>query len=132
MAETHAYVVRGARMVCSCGSHKRRINLPQCHGVYIKNQPKMNQNDCKHDNIPYFGICSNPSSSGAEVINLVSPDRGEIQGFKCERNFLGVWENVKEDCVIDGVGALKTDSYIICEHGGCIAFENSGQVEEEE
>ncbi|NFS30512.1 DUF4280 domain-containing protein, partial [Clostridium botulinum] len=29
-----AYVVRGAKMKCNKGSHKKRINLPVSHGTY--------------------------------------------------------------------------------------------------
>lgn len=30
----YEYLVRGATLVCRCGSHKRCINLPKCHGIY--------------------------------------------------------------------------------------------------
>lgn len=29
--EKYEYVVRGALLHCSCGSHHRRLNLPKCH-----------------------------------------------------------------------------------------------------
>lgn len=115
-------------MTCSCGSHKRRINLPMSHGVYVKGHPVMNRHDCSEDNIPSFGICSSGTSSKAPIIKLFSREKGEIEGFRCERSFLGVWEDAKEGYGLDGSEALKKDSYIICEHGGIIRFENSGQT----
>lgn len=41
------YVVRGAKMICNCGSHKRRINLEKSHGAYIFDKPIMSRWDCK-------------------------------------------------------------------------------------
>ena len=54
------YLVRGAVLKCSCGSHKRKLNLPESHGVYIGENPIVNQTDCRvgdHANIPAFGVC---------------------------------------------------------------------------
>lgn len=54
-----AYVVRGALMKCSLGTHNRRINLP----ISINQKPIMLESDYKtemtsglNNNIPYFGI----------------------------------------------------------------------------
>lgn len=54
------YLVRGAVLECSCGSHKRKLNLPESHGVYIGENPMVNQTDCAvgdYANIPTFGVC---------------------------------------------------------------------------
>ena len=54
------YLVRGAELYCNCGTHKRRLNLPICHGVYTNGQPMMHEEDCEvgdDKNIPSFGIC---------------------------------------------------------------------------
>ena len=34
-------LVRGAELYCNCGTHKRRLNLPICHGVYTNGKPMM-------------------------------------------------------------------------------------------
>ena len=53
-----AYVVRGALLFCNHGSHRRRLNLPRCHGVYALKHPVMFKPDCVVDvNIPSFGVC---------------------------------------------------------------------------
>ena len=54
------YLVRGAELYCSCGTHKRKLNLPTCHGVYTNGKPMMHEEDCEvgdDKNIPSFGIC---------------------------------------------------------------------------
>ena len=54
------YLVRGAELYCNCGTHKRRLNLPICHGVYTNGKPMMHEEDCEvgdDKNIPSFGIC---------------------------------------------------------------------------
>ncbi len=40
------YLVRGAELYCNCGTHKRKLNLPICHGVYTNGQPMMHEEDC--------------------------------------------------------------------------------------
>lgn len=58
--EEKRYLVRGAVLKCSCGSHERKLNLPESHGVYIGENPMVNQTDCgvgDDKNIPTFGVC---------------------------------------------------------------------------
>lgn len=58
--EEARYLVRGAVLECSCGSHRRKLNLPESHGVYIGENPMVNQTDCgvgDQANIPTFGVC---------------------------------------------------------------------------
>ncbi|WXR60893.1 DUF4280 domain-containing protein [Peptostreptococcaceae bacterium AGR-M142] len=129
-----AYVVRGARMICSCGSHKRRINLPISHGSYVKEKPIMFKNDYVSEypskekyNIPYFGICSNSKNKNKEVITLAhEKTREPIDGIKCTPKFLMPWEKCKKDMFL-GEMALTTSSILYCAYGGVISFVTSGQ-----
>lgn len=59
--EEYRYLVRGAVLKCSCGSHTRKLNLPVSHGVYISDHPMVNQYDCvvgDDQNITTFGVCN--------------------------------------------------------------------------
>ena len=54
------YLVRGAQLCCTCGTHKRKLNLPLCHGVYIAGNAAVQEEDCQvgdDGNIAAFGIC---------------------------------------------------------------------------
>lgn len=122
------YVVRGATMVCSCGSHGRKINLPVCHGSYINNKPMMNKNDWKPlVNIPEFGVCSSPTNPNTAKVTLVGEDGNPVAGAPCTPAILSCWQNAKEDTIIDGAAALTTDSKLICSLGGIITFKTDGQ-----
>ncbi len=37
------YLVRGAVLICTNGSHKRKINLPKCHGIYAGIHPLLHE-----------------------------------------------------------------------------------------
>lgn len=55
-----SYLVMGAKLYCSCGSHVRRLNLPLDHGVYIRGLPMIHEEDClvgDGKNITTFGVC---------------------------------------------------------------------------
>ena len=57
------YLVRGAKLQCTFGSHIRKLNLPLCHGVYAKGHPMIHELDCvpgDSNNIPSFGVCKSP------------------------------------------------------------------------
>lgn len=105
--EAELYVVRGAKMICSCGSHKRKINLPISHGSYIKDKPMMTKLDYTTElkvndamdavnnkknlekiiqdkaidkfntNIPYFGLCSAMSKEISLEIKVIKEETGE-------------------------------------------------------
>lgn len=40
---------------------------------------------------------------------------------------LGDWQNAKDDTIVEGQLALKTDSKMFCNCGGVIIFENHEQ-----
>lgn len=74
-------VVRGAMLRCTCGTHCRRLNLPESHNSYMEGRPYMNELDCisgdktickdseqnKLINISYFGVC-NGNSDGDSIV----------------------------------------------------------------
>lgn len=115
------YLVRGAELYCNCGTHKRRLNLPICHGVYTNGKPMMHEEDCEvgdDKNIPSFGICQseeNPvnkswfakagdkikdfftgeeDTDDAEKIILKTEDGQNVKGYPCTPCIVGTWKDV--------------------------------------
>jgi len=103
------YVVRGATMRCSKGSVPTKINLPFSHGSYVNGKPVMIKTDrIVGTNISPFGLCI---------------------GQPCCPMILGDWIKFKKDTIIQGKGALITESVLICARGGQITFVTDGQNE---
>ncbi|MBY6837957.1 DUF4280 domain-containing protein [Clostridium botulinum] len=122
-----AYVVRGAKMKCNKGTHKKRINLPTSHGTYSNGNPMMNESDnVVGKNISCFGICKGGCPSN-ETITVVTKKGRSVTGKKCQVKILKEWMNTKEDTLVDGEPALTTDSTLICAYGGIIKFVTDGQ-----
>lgn len=72
--ETPEYLVRGALLYCRCGTHSRRLNLSQCHGIYVGAHPLIHEWNCKEgegENITSFGVCKSPSPPETETISYV-------------------------------------------------------------
>lgn len=117
------YLVMGAELYCSCGTHKRKLNLPECHGVYVSNHPIMAEEDCEvgdGKNIPSFGICQsedNPvnksflekagdkikefftgedTGEDADKIMLKTEDGRNVKGYACIPCIVGKWKDVYE------------------------------------
>lgn len=117
------YLVRGAKLCCSCGTHKRKLNLPLCHGVYIAGKPAVQEEDCQagdDQNIATFGICESdghPSKnpwwvkagkilangvSGyvqeeeSKKIILQTEDGKNVKGYACTPCIVGTWRDVHE------------------------------------
>lgn len=132
MSDSCKYVVRGAKTECSCGSHKRKINLPISHGSYVNSKPMMNEQDNKvEQNISYFGICDSPKNPNNETIYLAHEDNGStISGKRCCPKILEKWDITKENTKVEGKPALTTKSQLICAYDGIITFVNDGQQEE--
>lgn len=117
------YLVRGAELYCNCGTHKRRLNLPMCHGVYTNGKPMMHEEDCEvgdDKNITSFGICQseeNPVNKSwfaktgdkikefftgekeedeEEKIILQTEDGQNVKGYPCTPCIVGKWKDVYE------------------------------------
>ena len=117
------YLVRGAELYCSCGTHKRKLNLKQCHGVYVTGQPMVQEEDClvgEDENITAFGICESkghPSKKPWWVkvgnvlrddivsyvqqeesikIILQTEDGRNVKGYACTPCIVGTWKDVHE------------------------------------
>lgn len=120
-AEQFPYLVRGAELCCTCGTHKRKINLPLCHGVYVAEKPMLHEEDCEagdDKNIPAFGICQseeNPvnknwaekaldkvlnflqgkeEEEGPKEIMLKTEDGKNVKGYACTPCIVGKWHDV--------------------------------------
>lgn len=134
------YLVRGALLKCDQGSHARKLNLPQSHGIYIYENAQIRESDCKVDeNISYFGVCfSKAPPAGAETVTLVKyGEAGKggatVTGCKCCPEIIGKWRDCLEQLSISQTDrSVTTDSYLICRHGGMIQPLSSGQEVENE
>lgn len=134
------YLVRGAMLVCQCGSHPRRLNLPRCHGVYMMEKPIIRKDDCiVGKNIEYFGVCSGSTPpEGAETITLTPYDKNSsssgknAEGPKCTPQIIEKWRCTNEESKISGEEtAVTIDSYLVCRCGGLIQPVSSGQEYED-
>lgn len=141
--EHNEYLVRGAELRCSCGSHTRKMNLNQCHGVYIKGHPAVHELDCvsgEGNHITCFGICDGEDFETEEAV-VVGEDGKRRRGPKCEPKLVGIWRDSydgtrivdKGDKMQDdlenpiGCNTLTVGSFLVCQHGGIISPVNSGQ-----
>lgn len=129
------YAVRGALMRCNHGSHCRRLNLPMDHGSYVLNHPLMCKTDCKAGiegsdiNIPTFGVCEVLKEGKTILLKREAPETGNVRGKRCVPDIVGTWEAVHSETHVgeNGEAALTTLSYLICNHGGMITIQRSGQ-----
>ncbi|MCL2611350.1 MAG: DUF4280 domain-containing protein [Defluviitaleaceae bacterium] len=109
------YVVRGACLECSQGSHPRKLNLPKCHGVYITGHPMIHKYDSVPiENISPFGMCS-------------------ILQAPCVPATLSGWVNTHDRTLLTDNDTriphpvVTTDSFLVCTVGGIIEPKTSGQ-----
>jgi len=103
-----SYVVRAAKTRCTFGSEPSRLDLPFCHGIYLKDKPQLNIMDCKPlVNIFTFGRCK---KRGACMPSVATP-----------------WIQGKEDVLLNGQPALLNTSMIACLEGGIIRITDDGQ-----
>ncbi|MNZ52539.1 hypothetical protein D3C78_703850 [compost metagenome] len=130
MSDESYYIVRGAHMACECGTHRRRINLPQSHGAYVNGKPMLHEEDNKPDNIPYFGICFSEMNQSGETIYLISEDGQKISGKPCMPRFMDKWLLAQETAQVDGKAALTTESFLVCDLMGKVYFLSTGQHED--
>lgn len=119
----NSILVRGATLVCTNGTHARKLNLPKDYGMYITGteMPKVHENNCKvgdDKNISYYGICKSKNPPEGESIylepytdeegNKTSDEKGKwpdgtskredpVCGVQCQPCILGKWLNPVED-----------------------------------
>lgn len=140
----YPYVVRGARIYCTCGTHTRRLDMPASHGAYIRDKAMMHEKDCKvgiEHNISPFGACRSEENPGIDIEitdgkdllplcdeegNAVIPET-PVKGKLCEPQLGDKWLDAYEDTLVDGVAALTVNCTIVCKYGGVIGFMDDGQ-----
>jgi hypothetical protein len=122
------YLVRGAYLRCTYGSHLRRLNLPKGHGYFIGKDPLMNAMDCVpgegFGNIPPFGVCqapAGPKGVGSVLLKAEknNPITGEpykdakgniikmddtVKGPPCTAVFVESWQNPHQETLIGAAG----------------------------
>lgn len=150
--DAYEYLVRGAKLRCRCGSHIRMLNLPECHGVYIGENPMVHEYDCiqgtnKQGNISWFGICQSERSQdlpGEDVCyefteenRAYETSEETVTGKKCQPIIVGVWQDVYDKSKIvdqwegevegEELCSLTTGSFLVCNYGGIIEPITSGQ-----
>lgn len=119
--EGSRYLVRGAKLKCSCGSHCRKLNLPLCHGVYVSGKAMINEEDClvgDDKNITTFGVCESKGHpdktpfwlkavglltpfAGLLIVNderkkiiLEKEDGTNVRGYACTPCIVSNWQDV--------------------------------------
>ena len=111
------YLVRGANLHCTYGSHNRKLNLPKCHGVYITGQPvphKLDSVPGDTQNISTFGVCDSPGINNLRprppTVTLkrvqydqngdpveTEEDLGNVRGPACTPMIAEHWLNTYDD-----------------------------------
>ena len=151
------YVVRGATLKCTCGSHERKLDMLKDHAVYVEGFPMVHELDKElEENIKYFGVCSSGSpllnSESVKLVKISYDEEGNeikqtVKGTKCQPYIIGNWRDTKENVrIVDngdkdgfdkfrdpedenkGYRSVTTKSFLICRHGGIIEPLDSGQV----
>ena len=151
------YVVRGAKLFCSCGSHERKLNVFKDHAVYTEGFPMVHELDKELEkNITFFGVCSSGdpllSSQSIKLVRITYDQEGNpiedvVSGTMCVPFIIGDWRDTKENVkIIDngdkdisdkykyredsgkGYKSVTTKSFLICRYGGIIEPLDSGQV----
>ena len=144
LKENPEYLVRGCVLECSLGSHKRRVDLRKCHGVYLKEGPVLHLEDSvvgEEDNIKSFGLCSRRNTSNRIFKEKIYNNNDDLYP-ECIpiifENWLYAHDNtyiVRNDAesfygkysVFDLLNALTENSFLVCAHGGLIEPVTSGQ-----
>jgi len=143
-AQNPKNLVRGALLRCSCGSHKRYLNLPIHHGVYVRDRPLIHAQDAVPGrNIMWFGLCTAPNPPTGNRIRVADFGLVDQSGYfmhenvdrtgagsGCQPSIQGGWRNSDERAWLDESAAyavVTKQSYIMCQHGGVIYPVTSGQ-----
>ena len=140
----YPYVVRGATIYCTCGTHMRKLDMPVSHGSFIRDKAMMNNADCKvgiDQNVPPFGACHSETKDGIDIkiedskdlVPLTDEEGNEvpvtmpIEGKLCEPKLDSIWAEAQENTLVDGKPALTVKCTITCSYGGTIGFMDAGQ-----
>jgi len=149
----YPFLVRGAKLSCRMGTHIRKLNLPECHGVYTGEgvHPLIYADDAEGDkNVMYFGHCNGTinASSCAEKIDLEMVTYDEFyepknigtvkRAYKCVPQIIGnIWQKTNHrtriikndlpDIVGNSADSVTQASYMVCIFGGIIEPLTSGQ-----
>jgi len=108
MKMNDSYLVKGAKIKCTCGSQVGELKVENKNVCLLK-VPIATVDDCEVDkNIPRFGICS-------------------VTGKPCVPMILGKWLCPHEQTKINGASAITTESALVCGKGGIILSETNGQ-----
>ncbi len=146
-----AYLTRGANLRCNMGSHARKINLLEGHGLEFL---KMDDQYYPHpllaeseivleENICYFGICNSSTPPPDAPTICLKPEQtaqsnqtakqgtsDPLEGKKCIPKILGGWLDTKDDVVLDVKGTdqkvLLMTSCLVCANMGLIEPEDDG------
>lgn len=140
----YPYVVRGAKIYCTCGTHVRRLDMPKSHGSYVRDKAMLNKDDCKvgiDQNIPPFGACQSAENNEIEIkiedtrdLFPFTDENGNpiempipIEGRLCVPKLASEWMDAYEGTLVDGKPALRANCTITCAYGGTICFMDAGQ-----
>lgn len=145
----YPYVVRGAKISCTFGTHFRKLDMPLTHGVFIGDKPMLNERDCrvgKNYNIAPFGICLSARNRQQQIdIHEADPEElrpiakvGDawvvpdlpLEGRKCVPVLGSKWANAHEDVLIGNRPALTKACTLSCIFGGYIEILTDGQEED--
>jgi hypothetical protein len=146
-----AYLTRGATLRCNMGSHARKLNLLEGHGIEFL---KMDDQYYPHplvaeseivleENICYFGICNSSTPPPDAPTICLKPEQtpqsnqtakqgssNPIEGKKCIPKILGGWLDTKDDVVLDVNGTnqkvLLMTSCLVCANMGLIEPKDDG------
>lgn len=158
--ENYPYLVRGADLRCTHGTHGRKLNLPLDHGVYITGEPLIHELDCIAGdtwNITTLGICNSPVAGKfkpqPDVMLVVTDENGNSQNVKgkvCIPQIVGTWQSVFDEVrIVDngqkdptdkdkdindkgtGYSAVTMDSFLVCRCQGHIFPVTPGQNDTE-
>ena len=132
--ENQYYIVRGAVLKCTHGSHKRRLDINYDQGVRALScdypHPYIGESQCivgETDNIKFFGIC-NICTEGEDICVKTEDGKDKIAGIKCKPDLVGdVWFDTKENALITSEKLVIGNSYLMCKHGGFITIVTSGE-----
>ncbi|MNW30158.1 hypothetical protein D3C74_70340 [compost metagenome] len=123
---SESYVVDGAQIHCSYGSHTGRFSVSANRGISIGDKLQGSIQDFHpQTHIPSFGKCRsmhNPAVSSANKGNS-----GKIIPQPCKPSVSMPWLNGKKDVYVDQSLALMSCSTNLCMWCGKISFTTDGQ-----